>query len=329
MGVIVDGAAYLDGQRVPGTLTLDDAWRWQERDDLPDEAFVWLGLHMPTPNEITTAQKMFDLHELAVEDALGDHVRPKLELYDDTLFVVLRTARYYRPRSELSLGEISVFLGEDFVVSVRHGQASPLSGVREEAERRPDLLKLGPSSVLHAIADRVVNDYEPVLDTLEQRERELERDVFSDSREQPTRQIYELIRQVLDLLSAIEPLTAPLFRLAGSCDRWVSPDIAPFFRDVSDALVRSVERARNLYNLLTTVLEANQTQVSIRQNEDMRKITAWVAIAAVPTMIAGIYGMNFDHMPELRSVWGYPAVLLGMFMLCYYMYRRFKQSEWL
>ena len=134
---------------------------------------------------------------------------------------------------------------------------------------------------------------------------------------------------MLDLLSAIEPLTAPLYRLAGSCDRWVSPDIAPFFRDVSDALVRSVERARNLYNLLTTVLEANQTQVSIRQNEDMRKITAWVAIAAVPTMIAGIYGMNFDHMPELRSLWGYPADPAGHVHALLLLYRRFKQSEWL
>ena len=325
----MDGAAYQDGRRVPGQLTLDEAWRWHERDDLPGEAFVWVGLHMPSPNEIATAQKMFDLHELAVEDALGDHVRPKLEIYDDTLFMVLRTARYFRPRSELNLGEISVFVGEDFVVSVRHGQASPLSGVREEAERRPDLLALGPSAVLHAIADRVVSDYEPVIDTLELRERELERDVFSDSRGQPTREIYELIRQVLDLLSAIEPLSAPLFRLATGCERWVSPEIAPFFRDVSDALVRSVERARNLYNLLATVLEANQTQVSIRQNEDMRKITAWVAIAAVPTMIAGIYGMNFDHMPELNSTWGYPAVLTGMFVICYMMYRRFKQSDWL
>jgi magnesium transporter len=328
--VLVDAAAYVDGRRLPGSLTLDDAWRFSEREDLPEGAFVWLGLRMPTESELGTAQRMFDLHELAVEDALGAHVRPKLEFYDDLLFLVLRTARYNSPLEQLTLGEISVFVGEAFVVTVRHGQASPLTGVRAEVERRPDLMSLGPSAVVHGILDRVVSDYEPVLDELENNVREVERDVFSETRQQPTRRIYEMIREVLDLLAAIEPLLGPLDRLQGpACSSWVDEDIAPFFRDVSDSLLRSVERARNLYNLLTSILDANLTQVSVRQNEDMRRISAWVAIAAVPTMVAGIYGMNFDHMPELHSSWGYPVVLALLAVACFVMWKRFRDADWL
>jgi magnesium transporter len=202
--------------------------------------------------------------------------------------------------------------------------------VRSEVEGRPDLLAEGPSAVLHAIVDRIVTDYEPVLDQMEQNVRDLERDVFSESRAQPTRRTYEMIRQVLDFLSAMEPLGVPLDRLAGpSCRTWVAPEIAPFFRDVSDGLVRSVERARNLYNLLTSILDANLAQVSVRQNEDMRRISAWIAIAAVPTMVAGIYGMNFEHMPELKWVWAYPALLLGLVLVCGVMYKKFKDAHWL
>jgi magnesium transporter len=328
--VLVDAAAYADGKRQPDTVTLDEAWRWHERSDLPPDTFVWLGLRMPSEEEIGVAQKMFDLHELAVEDALGAHVRPKLELYDDDLFMVLRTARFNDALERVHLGEISIFVGPNFVVSVRHGQASPLSGVRADVEARPDLLREGPSAVVHSIVDRVVSDYEPVIDRLEERVRELEREVFSETRQQPTQRIYETIRQVLDLTAAIEPLTGPLTHLTGPmCRAWVSPDIAPFFRDVNDSLVRSVERARNLYNLLASILDANLTQVSVRQNEDMRKISAWVAIAAVPTMVAGIYGMNFEHMPELDEPWAYPALLLILVGVCFYMHRRFKQSGWL
>jgi magnesium transporter len=328
--VLVDAAAYAGGTRQPDVVSLDGAWRWHEREGLPADAFVWLGLRMPTEEEIGIAQKMFDLHELAVEDALGAHVRPKLEVYDDDLFMVVRTARYDDALGRLQLGEISIFVGQNFVVSVRHGQASPLSGVRAEVEARPDLLREGPSAVVHAVIDRVVTDYGPVIDALEARVRDLEREVFSQSRHQPTQGIYETIRQVLDLTAAIEPLRVPLGQLTGpTCKAWVSPDIAPFFRDVNDGLERAVERVRNLYNLLASILDANLTQVSVRQNEDMRKISAWIAIAAVPTMVAGIYGMNFEHMPELDQAWAYPVLLALLALVCFYMYRRFKSSGWL
>jgi magnesium transporter len=328
--VLVDAAAYADGKRQPDPVTLDEAWRWHKRAGLPPDVFVWLGLRMPNEEEIGVAQKMFDLHELAVEDALGAHVRPKLEVYDDDLFMVVRTARFNDALDRLHLGEISIFVGRNFVVSVRHGEASPLSGVRADVEARPDLLREGPSAVVHAMVDRIVSDYEPVIDRLEERVRDLEREVFGQTRHQPTQRIYETTRQVLDLTAAIEPLTVPLAHLTSPmCQVWVSPDIAPFFRDVNDSLVRSIERLRNLYNLLASILDANLTQVSVRQNEDMRKISAWIAIAAVPTMVAGIYGMNFEHMPELDEAWAYPALLAVLALVCGYMYKRFKSSGWL
>jgi magnesium transporter len=325
--MIIDGAMYVKGERQPppaasGTLA--------RRADVPDDSFVWLGMRMPTASEMDAARHAFALHELAVEDALSVHERPKLEFYGDTMFLVLRTARYVSTTDEVESGELCVFVGPWFVLSVRHGVASPLARVRAELDRRPDLARLGPGAVLHGIVHRIVSDYHDVVEELIKDVREIERDVFSDSRLQPTRRIYFLIREVLDFLVAISPLIGPLTQLGGTaCVPWVHPEIAPFFRDVHDDLLRLIEDVRTLETLLMSALDANQTQVSIRQNEDMRKISAWVAIAAVPTMVAGIYGMNFKNMPELDTEWGYFVVIGLTALACMLLFRRFKSSGWL
>jgi magnesium transporter len=273
-----------------------------------DDEFVWFGLRMPTESEMAAAQHAFGLHELAVEDALSVHERPKLEFYGDTLFLVLRTERYLHSTNEVESGEICVFIGPRFLLSVRHGQASDLARVRAEVD----------------------GHHHDVLEDLTRDVRAAEHEVFSDSRYQPTKRIYLLIREVLDFLVAISALTGPLNQLAGPvCEPWIAPDVAPFFRDVRDDLLRVVEEVRTLETLLMSALDANQTQVSIRQNEDMRKISAWVAIAAVPTLVAGIYGMNFKNMPELDNDYGYFVVIGLLITTCVVLYRKFKSSGWL
>jgi magnesium Mg(2+) and cobalt Co(2+) transport protein (corA) len=324
--VIIDCALYQDGQRTGGRLSLDEVSAACHRKD----AFVWIGLYEPTEEEFETVRCEFDLHELAVEDAINAHQRPKLEVYDGTLFLVLKTARYDEPSESVELGEILIFVGDGFIVHVRHGAASALSGVRARIESRPDLLCAGPSAVLHAIVDKVVDDYEPVMEGLENDIREVELAVFSEGDEEnPVERIYFLKREVLEIHRAVVPLAGPLDVLAHGRAPCIHADIKEYFRDVHDHLLRVVEQDATFRDLLTSVLEANLTRVSVRQNEDMRKISAWVAIAAVPTMVAGIYGMNFEHMPELRSTLGYPLVVTVMVVACLAMYRAFRRSGWL
>ncbi len=295
----------------------------------PDR-FVWIGLFEPTREEFATVRESFHLHDLAVEDALKAHQRPKLEQYDDSLFVVLKTARYLEELEDVEFGEIQAFLGEGFLVHVRHGAASKLGAVRSQLEDRADLLKHGPSAVLYAIVDHVVDDYEPVVRGLENDINEVERAVFSRSGgSNPVERVYQLKRTVLELHDCLEPLLEPLRQLAVDRFKLVEDEMQEYFRDVADHLARLVDRVAQFRELLTSILAANLTQVGIQQNEDMRKISAWVAIAAVPTAIAGIYGMNFDSMPELRWDLGYPLILLFMFAICMFLYRRFKRSGWL
>ena len=325
-GVIVDCALYRDGQREGGKLAIEEVADACQRKD----AFVWIGLFEPTEEEFEMVRREFDLHELAVEDAIKAHQRPKLEVYDDTLFVVLKTARYDEASETVELGEILIFVGEGFIVHVRHGAASALAGVRARIESRPDLLACGPSAVLHAIVDKVVDDYEPVMQGLENDIREVELAVFSqDEDENPVERIYFLKREVLEIHRAVVPLSGALNLLAHGRLPCIHEETHEYFRDVHDHLLRVVELDATYRDLLTSVLEANLTRVSVRQNEDMRKISAWVAIAAVPTMLAGIYGMNFEHMPELRSSFGYPVVVAVMVVACTAMYRAFRRSGWL
>ncbi len=323
--MIVDCAVYERGQRLDGDGTLAGA---REAAAAP-EAFVWVGLVEPTIQEFDAVRREFGLHELAVEDAVKAHQRPKLEIYGDTLFLVLKTACYRGPEEIVEIGEIMVFVGSDFLVSVRHGEGGGLGNVREGLEGRPDLLRGGPAAALHALVDRVVDAYEPVIDGVREDIEEVETEVFSAERTSPVERIYKLRREVLEFHRSTIPLRPALEQLAAGEVPHVGEQTRAYFRDVVDHLARVTEQVEGFRELLASILQANLTQVSVRQNEDMRRISAWVAIIAVPTMIAGIYGMNFDHMPELRWRLGYPLVLVVIATICSILYLRFRRSGWL
>jgi magnesium transporter len=323
--VIVDCALYEDGRRRAGELPLDQAFE-AGRDG---RGFVWIGLHEPTPEEFEAVRAEFGLHELAVEDAIKAHQRPKVEVYDDTLFVVLKPVSYHEESEEIETGEILIFVGDGFLVTVRHGLATSLAEVRRRIEAEPERLRCGPEAVLHAIIDRVIDDYLPVAQALEQDIEEVEADVFSPGRTNPAERIFKLKREVLEFSRAAMPLAEPLDQLTEGSLPQIEGSMSSYFRDVRDHLTRVVEQIESQRELLTNILTANLTQVGVRQNEDMRKISAWVAIVAVPTMMAGIYGMNFDFMPELRWRFGYPLVLAVMLLACTLLYRRFRRSGWL
>jgi magnesium transporter len=284
------------------------------------------------PKKSSTVGREFGFHELAIEDAINAHQRPKLEVYGDSLFVVLKTARYVDAIEDASFGEIQVFVGEGFAVVVRHGEASALGATRRQLEQRTDLLAMGPAAVLYGVVDRVVDDYLPVVRDMDDAIQAVEYQVFSetdDAAANPVERIYKLKRGVLELHRATSPLLEPLEQLAEQELPWIPEATRDYFRDVHDHLERVQEQVDTFRELLTSVLEANLTRVSVRQNEDMRKISAWVAIAAVPTLVGGIYGINFEHMPELGEAWAYPAVLLFIALSCGFLYWKFRRSGWL
>jgi magnesium transporter len=324
--VIVDCAAYRDGKRITGTLDIETGARVR----LEPGTFVWLGLRMPTAAELGHAFHCFGIEEPEVDEVLRPHERPVLAVEDDATTLVLRTARYDLTTEEVKLGEMSVLVGQDFVISVRHGQASPLSNLRHDLTRDPEYLALGPSAVLAAIVEQIVDDYQPVLDGFERTAVGVESEVFSgEIGSRAGRHIYTLRRSLRELVVAVEALEDPLARLLRrQRGRW-HPDVIGTLEESYDQLTRTISRARSLSDLLASALDANLAQISVKQNEDMRKISAWVAIAAVPTMVAGIYGMNFEHMPELDSVLGYPLVLGLMALVCLELYRRFRRAGWL
>jgi magnesium transporter len=323
--MIVDCAVYTDGRRRDGELKVHAAMEACRRPD----SFTWIGLYEPTEDEFDSIRREFELHELAVEDAIHAHQRPKLEVYGDMIFIVLKTARYVDPEEVVRLGEILIFLGRDYIISVRHGEGSELHGVRQRLEHDPDLLRHGPGAVLHAIMDRVVDDYGPAIAGLGEDIDQIENQVFSGERQNPAERIYKLKREVLELSRAAGPLVEPVDRLARGHYDVIHPEVRTYFRDVNDHLLRAHEQLESYRDLLTSVLSANLAQVTVRQNEDVRKISAIVAIVAVPTMIAGIYGMNFEHMPELRWTFGYPLMLGVMAAICFALYRYFKRVGWL
>ena len=298
--MIVDCAVYEDGCRCEGDLPLAEAGEASHRDG----SFVWIGVHEPSGDEFDAVRREFDLHELAVEDAVNAHQRPKVERYGDTLLVVLKTVRYVEDEDDLETGEILMFINRDFVVTVRHGQ-SRLHDVRLEIEDRPDLLRFGAGAVLYAIVDRIVDDYEPVIQSVESDIQGVEHDMFSPDRSNPAERIYTMEREVLDLQRAIMPLGPAIDRLARGQYDLIHPELRTYFRDVHDHLLRVTGRIEGFRDLLSSALQANLTQAAVRQNEDMRKISAWVAIFAVPTGVAAIYGMNFKNMPELSWAYGY------------------------
>lgn len=322
--MIVNCAVYEKGQRRDGDLALDEAGKAVQGAD----AFVWLGLFEPSAEEFETIASEFDLHELAVEDAVKAHQRPKVELFGDTMLVVVKTASYVDPQEVIEVGELLIFINPAFVITVRHGEGE-LSGVRARVERRPDLLKHGTAMVLYAILDHVVDGYENAAQGIDVEIQAVERQVFAAERTNPAEQLYKLEREVLDFHSAVAPLCGEVDEIARGHFDVIPDELHEYFRDVHDHLRRVETRIAGFRELLGSALHANLTQVSVHQNEDMRKISAWVAILAVPTMIAGIYGMNFDQMPELRWRFGYPAVLLVIAVICVSLYRRFRRAGWL
>jgi magnesium transporter len=323
--VIVDCAIYEEGRRRDGSVDLPHAYRACRQGG----KFAWIGMYEPTQREFESLQHEFDLHPLAVEDAIHAHQRPKLEVYEDMIFIVLKTARYLDPTEVIEFGEILIFLGEDYILTVRHGEASALKQVRERLEADPELLKHGPGAVLHAIVDQVVDDYAPALAGLSEDIEQVENEVFSDDRTNPAERIYRLKREVLEFNRAAAPLVDPVDRLAKGHYEQVHPEVRTYFRDVNDHLMRVHDQLEGYRDLLTSILQANLAQVTVRQNADVRRISAIVAILAVPTMLAGIYGMNFEHMPELGWTFGYPLVIGVMVTICAVLYRFFRRVGWL
>ncbi|MFD5515073.1 magnesium and cobalt transport protein CorA [Streptomyces sp. NPDC127066] len=330
---VVNCVAYRDGVRIPeGRDLVDTVQRIRKR----DEGFVWLGLHEPTDIEFAGIAELFDLHPLAVEDAVEAHQRPKLERYGDTLFAVFKTVCYVEHKeltatSEVvNTGEIMVFVGPDFVITVRHGRHGSLGPLREELESDAQQLSKGPAAVLHAVADHVVDEFVSVADSVQADIDQVEADVFApNGARADAGRIYQLKRELLELKRSVVPLARPVQELATRPNRVVDPEIQAYFRDVSDHLLRVTEQIAAFDELLNSILQAHLAQVTVAQNEDMRKITAWAAVIAVPTMVCGVYGMNFDNMPELHWRFGYPIVIGVISVGCFVLYRGFRRNGWL
>lgn len=330
--VIVDCAIYRDGRRIEHPEHPSEYSTALREARAREDAFLWLGLHEPTESEFAAVTEAFGLHPLAVEDALGAHQRPKLEVYDDSLFLVLKPVSYDDATTIVSTGELMLFVGDSFVVTVRHGTANPLGTVRDRLEHDPEVLRHGPAAVMYAVSDAVVDHYLEVAADLHVDLEELEGEVFApvgQSGRGTASRIYAFKRQVLEFRRATGPLGEPMGRLVGAGVPFVPESARPFYRDVGDHLTRVNEHVEGLDRLLSDVLNAYLAQVGVRQNDDMRRISAWAAMFAIPTAIAGVYGMNFDRMPELRWVWTYPAVLALMLGVCLGLFRFFKRRGWL
>ena len=326
--MLVDCAIYKDGKRIVEPSNLTELYEESENHN----GIVWLGLFEPSPEELADVAREFDLHELAVEDAIHAHQRPKLERYGDTLFLVLRPARYLDETETVEFGEIHVFAGPRFVITIRHGQASELGRVRAALESRPQLLSRGPLSVVHAIVDRVVDDYVPVVRGIENDIDEIETEVFGEGKN-VSRRTYELTREVIEFRRATHPLPDIL---GGLMNEAADDEEQRYLRDVHDHAIRIQEQASAFHELLRSILSVNLTletkalsEAGNRQNEEVKKISAWAAILFAPTIVGTVYGMNFDHMPELGWRLGYPmavglmlAVSLGLFLL-------FRRRRWI
>jgi magnesium transporter len=322
--VIVDNAIYVDGRRAaePGTLRETyDAVR--ER-----RGVAWIGLYRPTQVEFSSVSEEFGLHDLAVEDATEAHQRPKLERYGGTLFVVLKPARYIDEEERVEFGEIHAFVGEDFVVTVRHSEAPDIGAVRRSLEADPELLRRGPEAILHAIMDRVVDDYMPVVEGLGIDISEIEEQVFGGN-PSVSRRIYELSREVIEFQRAAEPLSGVLGDMIQDEPTDVDPEVRRYLRDVQDHLLQVTERLAGFRELLQSILSVNLTLSSLAQNEEVKKISAWAAILFAPTLIGTVYGMNFRYMPELHWFFGYPFALVLMVLTSLTLYLVFKRRGWL
>jgi magnesium transporter len=325
MSAVVNCAAYSEGRRVDN-VEMHDISRVLEQPD----RFVWIGLYAPSADVLRQVQREFGLHDLAIEDAHSAHQRPKLETYGDTLFIVLRTARMNAEQHRIEFGETHFFVGKNFIISVRHGSSRSYADVRARCETTPALLRKGPGFVLYALMDSVVDRYFPVIDALADELEAIEETIFGEtSTRETTAQIYQLKRQLLEVKRAVSPLIEICNRLMRFDLELIPEDTRPYFRDVYDHVLRINEMVDNSRELLTTALEANFSLISIAQNEVAKRFAGWAAIIAVPTMVAGIYGMNFKFMPELEWTFGYPLVLGVTFGLAGLVYLLFRRSGWL
>jgi magnesium transporter len=293
-----------------------------------DDGFVWLGLHDPEPDELAEVAKRFDLPPLAVEDAMHAHQRPKIEDYDQGYFLVLHTARYLDATEEVEFGEVHVFTGPGYVIVVRHGDASELRSARERLEQEPELLALGPSAAVWAVMDKVVDDYEPVVEGIENDVEEVEEAVFEREGDQ-TRRIYFLRRELARFYRAVHPLLTALDVLESTTRSRVPALLRNHLRDVEDHLLRVEEEISTQRDVLASIFQANLAVISLEQADVVRKISGWAAIIAVPTFMASIWGMNFKHMPELPWHYGYPLALLSMLACGFVLYRALRRAGWL
>jgi magnesium transporter len=329
---IVDCGFYVGGERQPADLDYAQALvAARERED----AFVWLGLHEPSPADLEDIAAVFELDEFAVEDATKGGQRAKIEQYGGMTFLAVRTARYLE-HAELTetseiveTGDLLMFIGQHFVITVRHGEVGPLAPVRHHLESRPELLALGPWSVVYAILDRIVDTYLEVADAVQEDIDAVESSVFARHVHGRIARIYQLKRELVEFKRAVVPLQRPLAAMVEGRQGAMPKRVVRYFRDVNDHLLRTVEQVTSYDDLLNSILQARLAQVTVDQNNDMRKIASWAAIAAMQTAIAGIYGMNFDIMPELHWWFGYPLVLLVMFGSAVALYRLFRRSGWL
>lgn len=336
---IVNSAVYRDGLRISTTKSLSDAL-----DSLPDDSsMAWIGLYRPNDDQLHAAAEEFGLHPLAVEDAIDAHQRPKLERYGNTLFVVLRAARYVDRTERVDFGELHVFCGRNFILTVRHAESPDLSAVRARMENHPELLRLGPEAVLYAICDAVVDGYAPVIAGLQNDIDEIETEVFSGD-PNVSQRIYNLSREVIEFQRATKPLLAMLNNLSTGFSKYHSnEELRSYLRDVTDHATIVVERADGFRQLLDNILTVHSTLVTqeqnvamrklaetaYQQNEEIKKVSAWAAILFAPTLIGTVYGMNFNHMPELSWAFGYPFALGLMLLTCVGLYTVFKGRNWL
>jgi magnesium transporter len=325
VSAVVNCALYRDGRRARD-IDIDDVARALAEPD----GFVWIGLYEPSEEVLRRVQAAFGLHDLAIEDAHRAHQRPKVELYDESLFVVLRTAQTDRQARRVVFGETHFFVGRRYLVSVRHGPSLSYASVRGRVESTPQHLAKGPGYVLYALIDFIVDQYFPALDALAEELQAMEEHVFGESlSREMTARFHDLRRQLLAVKMAVSPVIEICNRLMRMDQGLVPEDTRLYFRDVYDHAIRLNEMVDTLRELLTSAIEAAFAYVSIAQNEVTKRFAGWAAILAVPTMVAGIYGMNFERMPELHWPLGYPVVLGLTFSLCAYLYLRFKRSGWL
>jgi magnesium transporter len=327
--VIVDSAVYRQGKRQPVDCDMHDyeALRTAARGGEHD--FVWVGLYEPSHVELADIAEAFGLHPLAVEDAVVAHQRPKLELYEGSLFLTLKTLWYVDEDDAVETGEINLFVGEDFVITVRHGRGSQLKDARHQLEERQSVLSHGPSAVVYAVCDTVVDGYLGVLEELQIDVDEVETSVFSEQRTDDSARIYTLKRELAEVRRAVLPLKEPMRRFTVGAVPGILPEAGPFFRDVADHLSVGAEAIDTLDSLLSTAFDAHLARIQVQQNDDMRKISAGAALLLLPTLIAGIYGMNYDHMPELHWQLGYLWALFLMVGTSIALWAWFKRSGWM